>query len=252
MLNSAFALVLAGLLVATPGAAQQDELVARAQAGFSAGARAAFAEIVAAARAEGLPLNPIADKALEGQAKGVPQDRVLVVVQQLAGELGRASRIVGRSGARATADIEAVTDAMRRGVPEGALRTLAQGGAEAHLGLAAHTLADLLQVGVPVDVALDVLGAWNTRGERTPQELREIGAAVERRVRQGQPPAEAASAVAASVRAGIGLMRGRGPGGAGPPGLLKLPFDGPPIPPGVGPPTGRGRGRGPPGGASGA
>ncbi|HEX7119447.1 MAG TPA: hypothetical protein VF212_11705 [Longimicrobiales bacterium] len=229
-------------------AAQVEVNLARAKAVLPAAAALELERAVAAARERGLPTAPLVDKALEGAAKGVPAERILAVVRQLSDELGRARELVAGAGDVTPADITAVADALRRGVPEDAVRSLrADAAGDEPIALAAHTLADLLDRGVPVDVAIEVLGAWRSHGAR-PDELRELPAAVERLIREGVLPAQAAEAVASAVRAG------RGPGSAaGPPAAPGArgkgkgigPPDKPPLPPGA-PPPGKGKGNGNP------
>ncbi|HEX6937879.1 MAG TPA: hypothetical protein VF158_00600 [Longimicrobiales bacterium] len=220
-------------------AAQVDASLARAKALLPAAAARELERAVADARRRGLPTAPLVDKALEGVAKGVPADRILAVVHQLAEDLERARDLIAGDGAVTPADVTAVADALRRGVPEAAIRSLrAAGAAGEPIALAAHTLADLLDRGVPVDVALDILGAWRSHGARA-DELRELPAAVERLIREGALPAQAGAAVASAVRAGQAPGSAAGPpgsSGARAPGKGKGPPDKPPLPPGALPP----------------
>lgn len=226
---------------ATGVRAQEVARYERARATFSGEDARAFERLVAQAREQGLPVGPLVDKALEGAAKGVPPGRVLAVLDELAMGLARARSLLASSGFDpAPPDIAAVADGLRRGVPEDAVRELSKGARPGEpVALAVHTLADLLDRGVPVTMALDVLMAWRGQGAQ-PAELAELPAAIERLVRQGVLPSQAAQAVAAAMRAG------RGPGAAGPPGGVPPARgrgqggDGPPIPPGAGPPGGPG------------
>ena len=244
-------LLLSGLIAAwcVAGAAsgvhaQEPARYERARAAFSGEDARAFERLVARAREQGLPVDPLVDKALEGAAKGVPPGRVLAVLEELATGLARARGLLAASGFQpAPPDIAAVADGLRRGVPEHAVRELSAGAQPGEpIALAVHTLADLLERGVPVAMALDVLTAWRGQGAQT-AELVELPAAIERLMRQGVLPSQAAQAVAAAMRAG------RGPGAAGPPGGFPPArgrgpgADGPPIPPGAGPPGDKG-GRG--------
>ena len=122
---------------------------------------------------------------------------------------------------------------MRRGVPEEAIQTLAEGAdPEDPVALAVHTLGDLMDRGVPVDQAVSVLQAWQSRGAR-PEELRALPSAVDRLMRQGVLPAQAAAAVANAMR--------EGPPGSGEPLNGQAPGiqleGGPPIGPGADPPS---------------
>lgn len=225
--------------------AQVNGNLARARAVLPPDAMRDLERAVEAARSRGLPTEPLVDKALEGAAKGVPVERILAVVGQLLEELERAHALLAASGTPAPADVTAVADAIRRGVPEEAIRSLHSGSAPGEpIALAVHTLADLLDRGVPVDAALDVFSAWRSHGARS-ETLRELPAAVERLIREGALPAQAAAAVATAVRAGHGPATARRQtvpathdDRRGTP-----PIDQPPLP--AGPPQpGRGSGKG--------
>lgn len=198
----------------------------------------------------GLPVEPLLDKAVEGIAKGVAGDRIAGAVTQLSGQLGQARALLGNGAPPAAVDVTAVADALRRGVPEHAVRRIRERAApDEPVAMAVHTVGDLMDQGVPVEQALAVLEAWRGRGGSA-AELRELPAAVERLIRQGTLPAQAAAAVSGAMQAGgppglTGGHPGQGQGVGGPPG------GGPPIPPGAGPPDDRGKGKGkgkPPGG----
>ena len=93
--------------------------------------------------------------------------RVAVAVRQLAVSLGHANALLRIDGrAAAAADIEATADALQRGLPENAVRSLrADARPGESIALSVHALADLHQRGVPVAVGLDVIGAWRGRGD---------------------------------------------------------------------------------------
>lgn len=198
------------------------------------------------ARTAGLPVEALLDKAVEGIAKRIPAPRIAGAVDQLAQELERARDLLRDGVPAPPTDVAAVADAMRRGVPESAIRRLAErAGPEEPTALAVHTMGDLMDRGVPADQAVAVLEAWRGRGARR-TELRELSGAVERLIQQGVLPGQAAAAVADHMRRAAGQGPGPGPGGGQGPGMM---MEGtPPIPPGTGPPEDRGksRGKGPP------
>lgn len=234
-------LMLALGLGALPADAQEvDGRLARIRAQLSEAAVQQIEARITEARQQGLPVEPLLDKAVEGIAKGVPGDRIAGAVGALATELGRARSLLGNGAPPTAADVSAVADALRRGVPEAAVQRIA-GSADPDepLALAIHTLGDLMDRGVPADQALTVLEVWRARGARV-GELRELPAAVERLIRQGVLPEQAAAAVAGAMRGAtpnaIGDTQGKG--------------QGPPIPPGSGPPAGKGKGM-PEGGSGG-
>lgn len=242
--------VIALLAAVQPAVAQEapqapDHRLTRVREALPAAAVEQIEASLADARIRGLPVEPLLDKAVEGIAKGVPGERIAGAVGTLARELGQARALLRDGATPPPADVAAVADALRRGIPEGTIRRMAERTGEGEpVALAVHTLGDLIERGVPADQALAVLEAWRERGARA-DELRELPAAVERLMRRGVLPAQAAAAVAGAMR------QGGTPGMAGNPG--KGPPTGPPIPPGAGPPTGRGKpdpkGK-PPGGGS--
>lgn len=239
--------LLAFALVAAPAIAHaQADGAARARAGLDAAAATRFDATLERARRDGLPTEPLVNKALEGIAKQVPSARIITAVEQRLAGLGRARDALG--GAAAPGEIEGIADAMQRGVGAEAVRALrAQAGDEAPVAVAAHVLADLQERGVPTDVALEVLGAWRSRGGR-PDDLPEIPAGVDRLLRQGMGPSQAGSTLAASLRSGNATPgRPAAPGARGRPDRLPVQ---PPVDPGSNPGRGKGKGRsGPPPGA---
>src|SRR5262245_13686150 len=171
----------------------------RARASLDGSYRAAFTEIVASARARGLPVEPLIDKTLEGKAKRRPQDEIIAVVRKRMNYLERAQSL-GKY--RSSVDLIAVADALNRGLDEKTVRQLRAGArANEPIGLAVHTLADLIDNKVPRAIAMDMITGWRSRGASA-SELRELPASVERLVRQGATPSLAGSAVATALLSG--------------------------------------------------
>lgn len=189
------------VLLAAESAAGQSDPAAyqRARAALPGANATAFESIVASARARGLPIDPLVNKVLEGTAKRIPADRIIAVVRQRADQLGRAQSL---TNSRVSSEIVVVADALQRGMPDTKVRELkAKSRRNEPFGLALHTYLDLVQSGVPAEVALDVLSGWRARGARA-NDLRDLPAAVERLVRQGAAPGRAGTAVAAALRSG--------------------------------------------------
>jgi hypothetical protein len=112
---------MAAATAAAPAVAAQErdvraELTAR---GASPGFVDAVADRVAATRAAGLPVGPLIDKSLEGWAKQVPAQRVLLALEQL-----RARLEVGR-GVVVAAGVVDPGDAVVAGAAEALARGLA-------------------------------------------------------------------------------------------------------------------------------
>ena len=111
---------------------------------------------------QGIPQEPLFNKALEGLAKRVPPDRLLPAVNAYATRLSEARVAFGPLSTGPL--VVAGADALQRGVQVETLRRLGQGleGPEGPEGagpspVAVLVLADLVEAGVPADRALDVL-----------------------------------------------------------------------------------------------
>lgn len=188
------------LLTAAPLSAQSG--LARAKKALPPDAGRQLEQMIASARARGLPTEPLVDKALEGVAKRVPPGVVLNAVRQRADLLARADAALRPLNARSSTNVTAAADAMQRGVNEDVMkRALANRKPDEPVGVALHVLADLMDRGVPVDVAIDVLSSWRQRGGGF-DDLREYPAAVERLIRQGVSPSAAGIRVRDAVRSG--------------------------------------------------
>jgi hypothetical protein len=163
---------------------------------------------------EGIPSEPLYNKALEGMAKRVPSDRLLPAVTRYAGQLRQAREAFGGFGGGPL--LVAGADAIQRGVGVEALRRLGQreGDSPGPSPMAVLVLADLVEAGVPTDRALGMIReAMRMRtGE---QQMLGISARVRQLMRQGQSPQDAVEQVRRSLR------RGRG-GGGGPTGSSRL------------------------------
>jgi hypothetical protein len=177
---------------------------------------------------EGIPADPVFNKALEGLAKRVPADRILPAVNRYAGQLRTAKNAFGTLGTGPL--LVAGADALQRGVEADLLRRLGRPEEDTPgpSPMAVLVLADLVEAGVPADRALNVLRqAMRLRAGE--QQMLGISGRVRQLMRQGQSPQDAAEQVRRS------LQRGRGGGGVGPP-----------VPPGSEPVT-QGRRRNQPG-----
>lgn len=188
-------------------------------------------ELMGEARESGVPAEMVVDKALEGAAKAVPADRLLPAVTAHAERLRRGAELVGPSADRAS--LAAASDALKQGVPGKEIRTVAREAGEDR-AMALVVLGDLVQMGVPVQHARDVVMEALASG-RGPMEMLAVPGAVRRRVRQGMPPVKAAEEVAHDLALGR-AFEGTPAGGGGPAGRGGGPPGGPPVPPGSGPP----------------
>ena len=206
--------------------AQQADLRSRL---IERGAAPAFARevvrVAAQARAEGLPVEPLADKAFEGLAKGISSDRILPVVQGLANRLraGQATAVFAGLAHPPGAVVAAAAEALGRGIERqdiiDVLRTSHAPGAG---GVGLTVAASLVAQGIhPQDAAHAVELVY--REGHSPQELLELPSVtsswlsegmqmpeVLKRIREGQglpfPPEQGGSTVRPP-----GLSPGRGP-----------------------------------------
>lgn len=193
---------------AVPGVAQEG-VRERARASLPSQAFQSIDAMGTELDREGIPPEPLYNKALEGLAKRVPLDRLLPVVTRYAGQLRLARDAFDGRGTGSL--YVAGADALQRGVEVEVLRRLGQreeGSPEAS-PMAVLVLADLVEAGVPADRALGMVReALRLRtGE---EQMLGLTARVRRLMRQGQSPQDAAEQVRRALR------RGRG-GGVGPP-----------------------------------
>lgn len=182
--------------------AQDASQDAKLRAALSASAYASFTATLRDARERGLSEEPLVAKALEGMAKGVPGDRIVIAVRQTTDRMIRAQALLRSDRPTTAMEITAVADALMRNVPEDAIRRLsADSAGRASIALSVHALADLLGHGVPLAVGVEVMGAWRAGGADASR-LKEIPATIERLVRQGVAPARAGASVATGLRLG--------------------------------------------------
>jgi hypothetical protein len=144
----------------------------------------------------GLPPEPLWDKALEGAAKRVPAERIPAALTEYVGRLGSARGALGADlppGA-----LVAGADALRRGVPVAALAQVREG---ARTSMALVVLGDLVETGVPVDRAIDVVRAALEQ-RAADEDMLALGARVRAAMRQGQSAGAAADGVRRAIREG--------------------------------------------------
>ncbi len=180
-------LTLLGLgLIAPSGLRAQESARERARQTLSPELYSDLSSLAEGMAASGIPEEPIFSKALEGAAKRVPMDRLLPAVRAYADRLGQARSALGPN-ANAPLLI-AGADALQRGVAPDALRSLPSDRPRSPMALL--VLADLLESGVPVDRALQVLREAMTQRTRDDRIL-DISARVRRLIREGLTPQEA-------------------------------------------------------------
>jgi len=153
-----FALLAAALAAAAPppAPAQEPRLVGRLPDAM----RERVDEIVDAARAGGLPTEPLVDRALEGAAKGAAPALIVAAVARLREELQGARDAFGE--AASPAELTAGASALRAGATVDHLARLRRLRPGQPLTVAAAVMADLVAAGVPVDTAVTAVMALAT------------------------------------------------------------------------------------------
>lgn len=216
------------LMLAGPptGAGAQDADITRLEDALPAAQAAQVRRMAMEARDAGVPPGLVIRKAVEGAAKGYPPDRIVAALESYSAQLRVASGLVGR-GQRPEA-VAAAAEALRRGVPPDAIRSVAARNREGRsLAVPLIVLSDLTEAGVPADNALEMVNMATDRGARGDQMLA-ISAAVRRRMRQGDDWQSAVTAVRQRIERQT-IRRDRlSPS--------RRSTDSPPVPPGSEPP----------------
>ncbi|HVH67460.1 MAG TPA: hypothetical protein VM716_06295 [Gemmatimonadales bacterium] len=193
-------LLLATVLTTT--AAAQDPRLERLDPAI----RPIVAALVDSARSNGLPTEPLVQRALEGATKRAAADVISAAVRRLAADLSRAREALG-SGA-SPAELVAGAAALRSGAHSEILSDLRRARRQS-LIVPLAVLTDLVANGVPVDSASAAVIALAQRANDAT--LVEFRRAVERDIALGATPAAAAAAavMAASVQVNAGARQQR-------------------------------------------
>lgn len=186
-------ILLAGLLAGT--ASGQQTAQERAERTLPPHVFAELTALGAQMEEVGVPAEPLYNKALEGAAKRVPPDRLIPAVREHAGRLRQAHDALGPSAGVPL--LVAGADALRRGVPADALRSLPRDRPRSPVALL--VLAELMEAGVPTEGAREAVREAMQRRTRDAGML-DIPARVRRMVRDGVPPREAIDRVRRSLR----------------------------------------------------
>jgi hypothetical protein len=192
-------------LSATVAEGQDPRLEAR----LPAAARSAVASIVEQARAQGLPTEPLVQRALEGASRNSSAERIQEAVRDLAGRLHRAQSVLGREASEA--ELVSAAGALNVGLDEADLSRLRSAAGGTPLTQPLVTLADLLQRGVPRDTATSAVLAFLRAGV-TADGYAQLRRSVAHDIRQGASPSSAAHTRAQGV-----LLERRPPPRAGVP-----------------------------------
>lgn len=149
------AYMLAVALLPVSAAAQQDPSERLAEV-LPPEISAQVLERIETARARALPVQAMANFALEGVAKGRSADEVLAAVDLMVGDMGRAQDALQSAGrVPGDGEVEAATAAMRMGVDAEAISELAGSGPSGRsLSVPLLVMGGLAERGLPSDQAL--------------------------------------------------------------------------------------------------
>jgi hypothetical protein len=168
--------------------------------------RSTLEHLVDSARAAGLPVAPLYDKAAEGVLKGADDARIVLAIRTLTRELGEARAALGTT-ANGPAQLPLLTSAasaLHAGMPVADLRRLAHPSGSppdaTTLATALITLVDLVAKRVPVSVAASSIQNLIDR-RATDRQFIDLRAGVEADIAAGRAPE---ASVAARVRAQLG------------------------------------------------
>ncbi|MGH7581864.1 MAG: hypothetical protein ACREL5_01410 [Gemmatimonadales bacterium] len=217
------------LLVSAPAAASAQRAVSRGDslpqlpAKLGPAAHRIIVDLMDSAKAAGLPVSPLADKAAEGVLKGADDARIVVAVRSLAGELGEARDILG--AAREPAELEAVASALHTGISQSDLREIAWPGhgeppSPEVLESALITAVDLVAKHVQPPAATASIRTLLERHASATQFV-ELRTDVDRAISAGASPTAALDAsTRAHVRTLDGARGGRPPDALSSPGVM--------------------------------
>jgi hypothetical protein len=186
--------------------------------GVQAGELARLLEVVAEVKRHDLPVGPVLDKMKEGLAKRVPAERIVGAASRIWGELAIARDLIRqaeREGVRVEKArkrekaIEAVADALGRGVPPSEVAKLSRHVAGSGRGEGALSLLDegvevtanLVSMGLPPEEATDTVAAAISQGLGR-HDLERLRKALARELKRGASPEQAARRLREEIRAG--------------------------------------------------
>jgi hypothetical protein len=176
----------------TPDVAAQRQRLERS---LDARSWQAVARIVDAAARDGLPPEPLLNKAAEGTLRGVSGDVIRTGVQRLAQRLAAAKRALAPAS---RLDIEAGAEALGAGVPAGTLTEIRRMRPDAPVHVELGVLAQLVASGVPVGKASEKIQELIRIGSR-PAQIIALGDSVRSDVAGGHKPIDSFDARARGI-----------------------------------------------------
>jgi len=175
-------------------------------------------EVVTEARRHNLPMRPVLDKVKEGLAKRVPPERIVSAASRISRELATAHELIQRAerqGVRVEKArtrekaVEAVADALARGVSPSDVERLSRHVAGASRGAEAMALldegvevtADLVSMGLSPQDAVETVAAAISQGLNR-HDVKRLRKGLARELKDGASPAEGAQRLREEIRSG--------------------------------------------------
>jgi hypothetical protein len=183
------------ILGAGGGLAAQGDVSARLAGRVPPAIAAGVSALADSARARGLPVAPLVDKALEGAVKGVPADRILPAVHTVLDQLAAAASAVRRAGDVAPGDdaVEAGAFALAAGLTPGDVGEIARSANRSHpTAVALQVAGALAALGVPRAETVGLVRA-SIRSGRPLGDFVSLPGQVQTAMARGAPPAAAAA-----------------------------------------------------------
>ena len=139
-------------------AAQDPRLTAR----LDSTTRVQVEGLVTSARDQGLPSEPLVQKALEGASKGAPGPRIVMAVESILADLRRAREALGQRAA--SDEIVAAAAALRAGATPAMVAEIRRVGPQGGVAVPLAVFTDLVAGGMEVDAAWRSVSDLANRG----------------------------------------------------------------------------------------
>jgi hypothetical protein len=180
----------------------QQGIAQRLAGRVSPNVAAAVEQTGTAASARGLPVDPLIQKAIEGGAKGIADDRVIAAVNLVVSHLDTAAAALREGGASSdTLTIAAGAFAVSAGLSGSDITALARVGATpAALTVGLRVAGTLAALGVPPAENIGLVSVSLRSGKQT-ADLLLLPASVESEVAKGSTPAAAAAGLSRAAAA---------------------------------------------------
>ncbi len=215
-------------VLAAPATAQQPDIQGTLEArGLPAQLVADVTAVADEAMAQGLPADPLVDKAIEGWAKQVPAPRILAVIRQFRLQLFDARQAIqrGRPDEPLGMVVAAGAEAMGRGITAAQVETIVRAAPRPESSAPGLRVAAALTAqGLTSDQAVDIVIDAMRRGQ-TDAQLLDLPSVARAMHARGLGPAQIGQQMMGGNPQGVGRGLGNRP---------------PDVPPGLGPAPGKG------------